>query len=236
MSEGLTLRPPFNYWLSDSPFACPAAFKPALDGFPVNAEFSRPTHDGLSTSVDRHKMIIRTVVFLLMHCCPTAISRHVPLRIINAVNRVFNTWRFPHIFKELFKRSPSIANNNSFGRVVFEKFTIRGFTPLMHSRPNSIYSGPSHPMSRIALYKRPRDAFFIKTAARLTCAFAQGLTLYKTFCPTIANAYPARSWLRVVRISASANNRQASKFLASKINKLSHNQEYRGLTLMRQGE
>lgn len=91
--------------------------------------------------------IISSIVALLFHSSPFAIFRNVISVIINAFNRVFRSWSFPHVFKEILKRiQPTLTNLNTSSPIICKRIIVGIKNSHFHRNPSMIFGGMFHSM------------------------------------------------------------------------------------------
>lgn len=103
--------------------------------------------DGDSGIIQYDNHVIFSSAFLLSPCGPFAISRFIPLGIINSVYR--QSWRtVAHIIKERLKgMPPSITYLYSGTAVSFISICVRVLTSLYHRSPKTIHGRAAHVMN-----------------------------------------------------------------------------------------
>lgn len=90
---------------------------------------------------------------LLKASSPTAVIRRIPLRWIEAINRMIETWPLAHISQERGERfTPPIANHNPLRPIFGEVLKLWVPAPSLHAEPYFI-RGTSIGLRPVAMFK-----------------------------------------------------------------------------------
>lgn len=124
----------------------------------------------------RAKLWIVGIVELLFVSCPATVSRFIADLRVNAVNGVLGGGLFSHVGKKVFKAaSPSIANLDALGPVIFETDVCRSRASFLHRAPSSILCG------------------FLQAVGFHCCAHHLPLKTSATLCPRRSQAILANN-------------------------------------------
>ncbi len=96
------------------------------------ANLFRPFTDGQGLSVDFNTNVIAFITTLFYSCSPPTIGRLVVALVVDAIQRMTQTWARPHICVELFKCLPSLTNCDTTTTIVGVKLIRRTQTSLTH--------------------------------------------------------------------------------------------------------
>ena len=137
-------------WNGKRPSWRPSSVKACGYSGSLNARATAPLLEGEAFTVKHNAPVVRSVVLLLAHQRPAAILRLVMPVIINTLNRVFVRWRKAHIFKEILKCLPSVANADASRAVAFP--TGRAFSAAScYHVPPAVMNWRSRPTMSKAL-------------------------------------------------------------------------------------
>jgi len=155
---------------------------------------------------------ISAVPYLDFPRSPYAIIRLVVAVIVRALDG--HSWRAaPHVFKEVFENTPSLANRNSTRSVIRVCLCIFVFASLMHSAPNIMSPRFRESVARsCAIFYD----FILKAAARFCSARPYICSITINNVPALALHFPDGT----ATFTASRHEKcgQSAKFAASKIN------------------
>lgn len=130
----------------------------------------------LRSSYIRAKLWIVGISELLFVSCPAAVGRIIAELRVNAVNGVLGGGLFSHIGKKVFKAtSPSIANLDALGPVIFEADVCRSRASFLHRAPSPILCG------------------FLQTVGFHCCTHRLPLKTATTLCPRRSKAILANN-------------------------------------------
>lgn len=163
-----------------------------------------------------YESVFSGVVVLLMVVCPSAVFRAISAISIYSVKRFF-VWSLAHVFNKVCKGIfPPVANLYPSAAVKVKPRSVLVFTPLLHSRPNSVCPRLGHPV-RSGPYFR---GFSRKAPAGNRSAAIEMPSGNDLFYSAVTHAIPHNCVSGGV--VCSRNNKKPAEFLPGYINRFSH--------------
>ncbi len=202
--------------LRQRPFDAPAALKPAVDRIVSHANNLRPVNDAQGLPVVGQKMSSTSILLLLASWNPPAVVRRIRTVIVDSFNRVVGARLPAHIGQEVFKRQPSLANDNSSPAIAMEACGFRVAASREHAAPSAVFGRPvaslSHSMGPVGF----SEEFFSEATATIDISPTKSAGGDLLDCATVAFALPLSdaSWIRDI-----SQNGKSPKPLASKVYK-----------------
>ena len=130
----------------DSSLNRPAFEKSKVKKFARHADSICPLRRCQRESIECGIATSARVVFLLFLCRPSTIRWGIWPIVILAIQRMFQSWRMPHILKKLRKILPSLADSYSPCSVILVLMMFGVLASSSHIHPSSIKIGLAHPV------------------------------------------------------------------------------------------
>jgi hypothetical protein len=124
---------------------------------------------------------------------PTTVVGRVIAIVVNAVDAVKTAWSSPHVGEEIYKFTPTLANDYAAFTIVFIADRFRISTPSMHVGPNGVFRCFASELGFTMLVLSFCGLFSEKTSTRLN-TFKSTAAGSKFYSPTIANIKPPLSF------------------------------------------
>lgn len=140
---------------------------------PWDLERLAPFNDAERDAIYRNKLVLRFVARLHYVRCPHTIGRLVVSVVVLTFNGVFPRWPRPHVFIEIQKFLPSLANFNAASSIS-RKFRIVGVVAsLMHLTPSFVFRAKAQIMrSRVGIALQQSSRCFGGKTSTTQCRFA----------------------------------------------------------------
>lgn len=101
-----------------------------------------PVFQTHSFTVEREQASLNSVVLLLLSCAPFAVVWLIVAIAVYSVQRVLNTWPWPHVFQKIKKRlSPPFADSDSSSTVPMITSGIGVAASRLHHFPGMVFGG-----------------------------------------------------------------------------------------------
>jgi len=184
-----------------------------LDRVSSDAQLARPLGDGQAFAVPFNPMGQRSILVLLKAVRPSAVSRHISQRVIDAIERVA-IWTRSHVGEKVHERcAPAWSDNQSLRAIAVEQLRIRVVAALEHALPDPVFAAFVHAVPRV----RPADGFAVFTAAR-RLARMQRIAPHDASRAAFAPAFPKGLLVAVPsRSGCASDDRQTTVNLACSI-------------------
>lgn len=116
-----------------------------------------------------------SIIRLLLHRGPSAISRLIVSRIVNAINCMLSRWPLSHIGQKVLVESPTLAHLNSSFRVIGISFSGISRTASSHASPRSVSNSSTGcmTMAKRQIMQEFCRRFFVQTATTGSVAIPQ---------------------------------------------------------------
>lgn len=149
-----------------------------------------PVGNCFGNSINFYFSSIPVIAGLFVLRRPTTIRRFVIAVVIDPLHRVFKSWTRPNICREVFEGLPAMAYRYASSAVVLVCSTLRIFTSLLHSSPNTIEASVCRTVCREGPSGSCGCSFACKAAARFHIASSERMAAQNTFVPAVAATGP----------------------------------------------
>lgn len=193
----------------------------AVQGPVVDPDPARPLGKGEALAVMRHIDADAPIRMLDMWKRPAAVLRRVIAIVVDAVNGVFAAWARSHVSKEVFKRSPALADRNAARLVVAEVLAVRVRGAIKDAGPNTVLGGFAHAVRALGSAVSLCKLLFADAATGRREAAFKVLRPRGFLAAAVASAYPHGAALRIVEGRAMQCGEKAEA-LASQVKWFGH--------------